>query len=66
MLSRSVAVLNCDIGSVLTGQLSADFCTKHGNRSNIAIFQYWEAFSFQNDLKAANAKTINALNTSTL
>lgn len=43
-----------------------DFCTKHGARSNIAVNQYWESFSFQETFKAANVKTITARNPSTL
>lgn len=36
MVSSSVVLLNCVLG-VLRWQLFNDFCTKHGDRSNIAV-----------------------------
>lgn len=65
MVTSSVVLLNRVLG-VLRWQLFDDFCTKHGNRSNIAVDQYWESFSFQKTFKAANVRTITARNPSTL
>lgn len=65
MVPSSVVLLNRALG-VLRWQLFDDFCTKHGDKSNIAINQYWESFSFQETFKAENVKTITARNPSTL
>lgn len=58
MVSSSVVLLNRVLG-LSRWQLFDDFfCTKDGDRSNIAVDHYWEPFSFQKTLKLQMQKQL--------